>query len=47
VQRGFNAIGIIVFSLGLGFILASLMAYAVSSRLGLFQRRTAADSGNA
>jgi hypothetical protein len=48
VQRGFNAIGIIVLSLGLGFILSSLMAYLVSARLGLFQpRRAAADSGNA
>ena len=48
VQRGFNAIGIIVLSLGVGFVLASLMAYLVSSRLGLFQpRRIASDSGNA
>lgn len=48
VQKGFNAIGIIVLSLGIGFILSSIMAYLVSSRLGLFQpRRVATDSGNA
>lgn len=48
VQRGFSAIGIIVLALGLGFVLASIMAYLVSSRLGLFQpRRIAADSTNA
>jgi hypothetical protein len=48
VQRGFNAIGIIILSLGLGFILSSLMAYLVSSRMGLFQpRRVATDSTNA
>jgi hypothetical protein len=47
-QRGFNVIGIIVLSLGLGFILSSLMAYVVSARLGLFQpRRIASDSTNA
>lgn len=48
VQQGFNAIGIIVLSLGIGFILSSIMAYLVSSRLGLFQpRRVATDSTNA
>jgi hypothetical protein len=48
VQRGFNAIGIIILALGLGFILSSIMAYLVSSRLGLFQpRRMATDSPNA
>jgi hypothetical protein len=48
VQKGFNAIGIIVLSLGIGFILSSMMAYLVSARLGLFQpRRVATDSSNA
>jgi hypothetical protein len=48
VQKGFNAIGVIVLALGLGFILASTMAYLVSSRLGLFpSRRVATDSSNA
>ena len=48
VQKGFHAIGIIVLALGLGFILSSVMAYLVSSRMGLFQpRRVAADSTNA
>lgn len=47
VQRGFSAIGIIVLALGIGFILASLMAYLVSSRLGLFPARRMADSTNA
>ena len=48
VQKGFHAIGIIVLSLGLGFILSSVMAYVVSARMGLFQpRRVATDSTNA
>jgi hypothetical protein len=48
VQKGFNAIGIIVLALGIGFILSSVMAYLVSSRLGLFPpRRVATDSSNA
>lgn len=47
VQRGFNAIGTIVLALGLGFIFASLMAYLVSSRLGLFPARRIADSTHA
>ena len=32
----FLVVGVIILSLGVGFILASLMAFAVSSRLGLF-----------
>jgi hypothetical protein len=47
VQRGFSAIGIIVLALGLGFILSSIMAYLVSSRLGLFPARRVADSPHA
>ena len=41
-------VGIIILSLGLGFILAALMAFAVSSRLGLFpQRSTSEPQSNA
>jgi hypothetical protein len=49
VQRAFTVIGIILLSLGLGFLFASLMAFAVSSRLGLFPARPApqSDSGHA
>jgi Na+-transporting methylmalonyl-CoA/oxaloacetate decarboxylase gamma subunit len=47
VQRGFSAIGVIVLALGIGFILASVMAYVVSSRLGLFPSRRVVDSANA
>jgi len=37
-------VGIIILSLGLGFIFASLMAFAVSSRLGLFPQRNTSES---
>jgi hypothetical protein len=37
-------VGVIILSLGVGFILASLMAFAVSSRLGLFPQRPAPES---
>jgi hypothetical protein len=37
-------VGIIILSLGLGFIFASLIAFAVSSRLGLFPQRTTSES---
>ena len=48
VQKGFNAIGVIILSLGIGFILSSVMAYLVSSRMGLFQpRRAVTDSTHA
>lgn len=48
VQRAFNVVGVIILALGLGFMIASLMAYVVSSRLGLFPpRRVATDSSNA
>jgi hypothetical protein len=43
-QDAIIVVGIIILSLGLGFILASLMAFAVSSRLGLFPQRNAPES---
>lgn len=40
-HQAFVVVGVIVLSLGIGFILASLMAFVLSARLGLFpQRRT-------
>jgi len=46
----FLVVGVIILSLGVGFIIASLMAFAVSSRLGLFPAKNAPQesrSGNA
>ena len=45
----FLVVGMIIIALGAGFILASLMAFIVSSRLGLFPQRTPQESqsGNA
>jgi hypothetical protein len=37
-------VGVIILSLGVGFILASLMAFVVSSRLGLFPQRPTPES---
>ena len=46
-QRAFSVIGVILLSLGTGFMLASLVAYLVSTRLGLFPRpATALDAGS-
>jgi hypothetical protein len=45
-QQAFSVVGVIILALGTGFILASLMAYLVSSRLGLFPPPPAADSGS-
>ncbi len=39
VAEGFRVIGIIVISLGIGFTASALVAYAVSSRLGLIAAR--------
>ena len=39
-KEAFQVVGIIILSLGIGFIFASLMAYVLSSRLGLFPQRT-------
>lgn len=49
VQRAFTVVGIILLSLGIGFLIASLMAFAVSSKMGLFPSRPTAqsDSGHA
>jgi heme/copper-type cytochrome/quinol oxidase subunit 3 len=43
-QKAFVVVGLIILALGFGFILASVMAYLVSSRLGLFPARAAAES---
>jgi hypothetical protein len=40
----FIVVGVIILSLGLGFIVASLMAFLVSSRLGLFPQKPAPES---
>jgi hypothetical protein len=37
--QAFNVVGVIIVALGVGFIIASVMAFAVSSRLGLFPKR--------
>ena len=37
-------VGVVVLSLGIGFVLASLMAYVLSSRLGLFPAKPTAES---
>ena len=44
VQRAFTVVGIILLALGIGFLIASLMAFMVSSRLGLFPARPTANS---
>jgi hypothetical protein len=38
-QQAFTVVGVIILALGAGFILSSIMAYLVSSRLGLFPQR--------
>ena len=40
-------VGVVVLSLGIGFVLASLMAYVLSSRLGLFPSKPVPESTNA
>lgn len=42
-SQAFNVVGVIILALGVGFILSSLMAYLVSSRLGLFPQRPSTD----
>jgi len=37
-QQAFAVVGVIILSLGAGFIISSVMAYLVSSRLGLFPK---------
>jgi hypothetical protein len=46
VQRAFTVVGIILLALGIGFLLASMMAFMVSSRLGLFPARPTPDTGS-
>ena len=46
VQRAFTVVGIILLSLGIGFLLAAMMAFLVSSRLGLFPARPAPNTGS-
>ena len=46
VQRAFTVVGIILLALGIGFLLASVMAFMVSSRLGLFPARPAQETGS-
>jgi len=49
-HQAFVVVGVIILSLGIGFILASLMAFVVSSRLGLFPQKAApqeSESGHA
>ncbi|MFM8534020.1 MAG: hypothetical protein ACKOEC_10640 [Acidimicrobiia bacterium] len=43
-QNAIVVAGVIILSLGLGFIFAALMAFAVSARLGLFPARSTAES---
>ena len=43
-QKAFVVVGLIILALGVGFILASVMAYLVSSRLGLFPSRAVTES---
>jgi hypothetical protein len=43
-QQAFAVVGIIILALGAGFIFASLMAYVLSSRLGLFPPKPAPES---
>lgn len=42
----FVVVGVIILSLGIGFIFASLMAFLVSSRLGLFPSKAVQESGS-
>jgi hypothetical protein len=41
--QAFTVVGVVVLALGIGFIIASIMAYLVSSRLGLFPNRAKPD----
>jgi len=42
-NQAFTVVGVVILALGAGFILSAMMAYLVSSRLGLFPQRPAAD----
>jgi hypothetical protein len=43
-NQAFTVVGVVILALGAGFILSSMMAYFVSSRLGLFPQRAAVDT---
>jgi hypothetical protein len=45
-NQAFTVVGVIILALGVGFILSAVMAYLVSSRLGLFPPRRTADAGS-
>ena len=45
-QQAFTVVGVILLALGAGFVVASIMAYLVSSRLGLFPARAAASDAS-
>jgi hypothetical protein len=45
-QQAFVVVGMVVLALGVGFILASLMAYLVSMRLGMFPAPVKPDMSN-
>lgn len=45
-QQAFTVVGVILLALGAGFMVASVMAYLVSSRLGLFPARAATDASS-
>jgi hypothetical protein len=42
VAQGLWAIGVLALALGVGFVLSALVAYVLSSRLGLFEARAVA-----
>jgi hypothetical protein len=44
VEQGLRAIGILALALGAGFMLSAVVAYLLSSRLGLFDQRPASSS---
>jgi hypothetical protein len=46
-QKALMVVGIIILSLGFGFVLASAMAYVMSSRLGLFPKPAPESQSNA
>lgn len=46
-QQAFTVVGVILLALGAGFVIASVMAYLVSSRLGLFPARATGNDASA
>jgi hypothetical protein len=45
-HQAFTVVGVVILALGAGFILSSVMAYLVSSRLGLFPQRATPDASS-